>query len=100
MDDWLIAAVVVVPLLAGLSLIGVLARGIFNNPAVANSNAALLAVAGLLCIAPTLVNLAVTLPNGTYQADVIPHAILHEILGEGHWLLYEHFGDILRDLHP
>jgi hypothetical protein len=64
-DDWLIAAVVVVPLLAGLSLIGVLARGIFNNPAVANSNAALLAVAALLCIAPTLVNLAITLPNGT-----------------------------------
>jgi pimeloyl-ACP methyl ester carboxylesterase len=42
----------------------------------------------------------VTLSNGTYQANVIPHAILHEILGEGHWLLYEHFGDILRDLHP
>jgi hypothetical protein len=64
-DDWLIAAVVVVPLLAGLSLIGALARGIFNNPAVANGNVALLAVAALLCIAPTLVNLAVTLPNGT-----------------------------------
>jgi hypothetical protein len=42
-----------------------LARGIFNNPAVANSNVALLAVAALLCIAPTLVNLAITLPNGT-----------------------------------
>lgn len=64
MDDWLIAAVVVVPLLAGLSLISALARGIFNNPAVANGNVALLAVAALLCIAPTLVNLAVTLPNG------------------------------------
>jgi hypothetical protein len=64
-DDWLIAAVVVVPLLAGLSLISALARGIFNNPAVANGNVALLAVAALLCIAPTLVNLAVTLPNGT-----------------------------------
>jgi hypothetical protein len=64
-DDWLIAAVVVVPLLAGLSLVGVLARGIFNNPAVADSNVALLAVAALLCIAPTLVNLAITLPNGT-----------------------------------
>jgi hypothetical protein len=63
-DDWLIAAVVVVPLLAGLSLISALARGIFNNPAVANGNVALLAVAALLCIAPTLVNLAVTLPNG------------------------------------
>src|ERR1700690_980460 len=64
-DDWLIAVVVVVPLLAGLILVGVLARGIYNNPAVANSNVALLAVAGLLCIAPTLVNLAITLPNGT-----------------------------------
>jgi pimeloyl-ACP methyl ester carboxylesterase len=42
----------------------------------------------------------VTLQNGTYQANVIPQAILHEILGEGHWLVYEHFGDILRDLHP
>jgi hypothetical protein len=65
MEDWLIAVVVVVPLLAGLILVGVLARGIYNNPAVANSNVALLAVAGLLCIAPTLVNLAITLPNGT-----------------------------------
>jgi hypothetical protein len=65
MDDWLLAVVVVVPLLAGLVLIGVLARGIFNNQTFANSNVALLAVAGLLCIAPTLVNLAITLPNGT-----------------------------------
>jgi pimeloyl-ACP methyl ester carboxylesterase len=42
----------------------------------------------------------VTLPNGTYQASVIRQATLHEISGAGHWLLYEHFGDILRDLHP
>jgi pimeloyl-ACP methyl ester carboxylesterase len=42
----------------------------------------------------------VTLANGTYQANVIPQATLHEIPGEGHWLLYEHFGDILRDIHP
>ena len=42
----------------------------------------------------------VTLPNGRYQANVIPQATLHEIPGEGHWLLYEHLGDILRDVHP
>jgi len=42
----------------------------------------------------------VTLPNGMYQANVIPQATLHEIPGEGHWLLYEHFGDILRNVHP
>jgi pimeloyl-ACP methyl ester carboxylesterase len=41
----------------------------------------------------------VTLPNGTYQADLIPNATLHEVPGKGHWLLYEHFGDILRDLY-
>jgi pimeloyl-ACP methyl ester carboxylesterase len=41
----------------------------------------------------------VPLPNGTYQADAIPQATLHEIRGEGHWLLYEHFSDILSDVH-
>ena len=41
----------------------------------------------------------VTLPNGIYQADVIPQASLHEIRGEGHWLIYEHFGEILSSLH-
>ena len=69
-NPWVVAAVVVVPLLAGLSLVGALARGIFNNPAVANGNVALLAVAALLCIAPTLVNLAVTLPNGTATVNL------------------------------
>jgi pimeloyl-ACP methyl ester carboxylesterase len=38
--------------------------------------------------------------NGIYQANVIPRARLHEIHGEGHWLIYEHFGDILNELHP
>jgi pimeloyl-ACP methyl ester carboxylesterase len=39
-----------------------------------------------------------TMANGIYQANVIPRATLHELRSEGHWLLYEHFGDILSDL--
>jgi hypothetical protein len=65
MSSWLLAAVVVVPLLAGLAVIAVLAYGIYQNPKVANGNVAWLGIAALLCIAPTLVNLAITLPNGT-----------------------------------
>jgi len=66
MDNvWLTAAIVVVPLLAGLGLIGVLARGIFNNPNIPNGNAIVLAVAALLCVAPTVLNLAIKLPGGT-----------------------------------
>jgi hypothetical protein len=56
--------IVVVPLLAGLALIAVCARGIFNNPNVPNSNAIVLGVAALLCVAPTILNLAVKLPGG------------------------------------
>jgi pimeloyl-ACP methyl ester carboxylesterase len=41
----------------------------------------------------------VTLANGIYQAGVIPQATLHKIHGKGHWLLYEHFGEILSHLH-
>ena len=41
----------------------------------------------------------VTLPNGVYQANVIPHATLHEIRDEGHWLICDHFGEILTNLH-
>jgi pimeloyl-ACP methyl ester carboxylesterase len=37
--------------------------------------------------------------NGVYQADVIRQAVLHQLRGEGHWLLYEHFDQILVDLH-
>jgi hypothetical protein len=62
---WLTTAIVVVPLLAGLSLIGVLARGIFNNPNIPNGSAIVLGVAALLCVAPTVLNLAVKLPGGT-----------------------------------
>jgi pimeloyl-ACP methyl ester carboxylesterase len=40
----------------------------------------------------------VTLANGTYQANVIPEATLHKIGGKGHWLLYEHFGEIVGHL--
>jgi hypothetical protein len=59
------ALIVVAPLLAGLGLIGVCARAIFNNPNVSNGNAIVLAVAALLCVAPTLVNLTAKLPGGT-----------------------------------
>ncbi len=41
-------------------------------------------------------NLAVA--NGTYQAHEIPDATLHQVPGEGHWLLVDHFADILRPL--
>jgi pimeloyl-ACP methyl ester carboxylesterase len=40
----------------------------------------------------------VTVANGTYQATAIPRATLHEIRGEGHWLVYEHFAEILGSL--
>ena len=56
---------IVVPLLAGLALIAVYARGIFNNPDVPNRSAIVLGVAALLCVAPTILNLAVKLPGGT-----------------------------------
>jgi hypothetical protein len=66
MDNvWLTAAIVIVPLLAGLSLVGVLARGIFNNPNIPNGAAIVLGVAALLCVAPTVLNLAIKLPGGT-----------------------------------
>lgn len=42
----------------------------------------------------------VTLAHATYQANAIPQATLHEIRGKGHLLLYEHFDEILNDLHP
>jgi pimeloyl-ACP methyl ester carboxylesterase len=38
-------------------------------------------------------NVAVT--NGRYQAKKIPLSTLHEMRGEGHWLIYNHFDDIL-----
>ena len=41
----------------------------------------------------------VTVANGIYQADTIPGATLHHFPGEGHWLLYEHFDEILEALH-
>src|SRR5882757_7183231 len=59
------ALIVIVPLLAGLGLIAVCARAIFTNPNVSNSNAIVLGVAALLCVAPTILNLAVKLPGGT-----------------------------------
>jgi hypothetical protein len=66
MDNvWLTAAIIVVPLVAGLCLIGVLARGIYNNPNVPNGAAIVLGVAALLCVAPTLLNFTIKLSSGT-----------------------------------
>jgi hypothetical protein len=62
---WLTSAIVVVPLLAGLSLIGVLARGIYNHADIPNSNLIALGVAALLCIAPTLLNFTIKTSGGT-----------------------------------
>jgi hypothetical protein len=64
-DSWLTAAIVIVPLVGGLILIGVLARGIFNNPNIPNGTAIVLGVAALLCVAPTVVNLVIKFGDGT-----------------------------------
>ena len=70
MDNlWLMTAIVVVPLVAGLCLIGVLARGIYNNPNIPNGAAIVLGVAALLCIAPTIVNL--TIKNGNTEISFV-----------------------------
>jgi hypothetical protein len=70
MDNlWLMAAIVVVPLVAGLCLIGVLARGIYNNPNIPNGAAIVLGVAALLCVAPTIVNL--TIKNGNTEISFV-----------------------------
>ena len=63
-NPWLTAAIVVVPLLAGLGLIGALARSIISHPSVPTGMAILLGIAALLCVAPTILNLAIKLPGG------------------------------------
>jgi preprotein translocase subunit SecF len=65
MSTWLLAAIVVVPLIAGLGLIGVLARGIYNHADIPNSNLIALGIAALLCIAPTLLNFTIKTSGGT-----------------------------------
>ena len=83
MDNaWLNAAIVVVPLLAGLSLVGVLARGIFNNPNIPNGAAIVLAVAALLCVAPTILNLAIKLPGGT-EISLVKDELKDQIKNQG-----------------
>jgi pimeloyl-ACP methyl ester carboxylesterase len=37
----------------------------------------------------------VVVESGIYQANEIPQATLHELPHEGHWLVYEHFEEIL-----
>jgi pimeloyl-ACP methyl ester carboxylesterase len=36
--------------------------------------------------------------NGVYQASAIPHATLHRVPDEGHWIHYTHFDEILACL--
>ncbi len=40
----------------------------------------------------------VVLDSGLYQANQIPHATLHRLPHEGHWLIYSHFGEIIDTL--
>ena len=37
----------------------------------------------------------VVVANGRYQATEIPGSTLHEVRGEGHWLMYSRFDEIL-----
>ncbi len=37
----------------------------------------------------------VLIAHGTYQADTIPDATFHRLPGEGHWLIFSHFTEIL-----
>jgi hypothetical protein len=83
MDNvWLTTAIVVVPLLAGLSLVGVLARGIFNSPNIPNGAAIVLGVAALLCVAPTILNLAIKLPGGT-EISLVKDELKDQIKNQG-----------------
>jgi pimeloyl-ACP methyl ester carboxylesterase len=40
----------------------------------------------------------VAVANARYQAEQIPHATLHEIPDEGHWVLHHHFEEIVDAL--
>ena len=64
-NPWLTAVIVVVPLLAGLGMIAALARTIYNHPDIPTGMAIVLGIAALLCVAPTILNLAIKLPGGT-----------------------------------
>ena len=58
------ALIVIVPLIGGLGLLFVCARTIFTNPNISNTSVAVLGVGGLLCVAPTILNLVIKLPGG------------------------------------
>jgi hypothetical protein len=63
-EIWLNSLIVVVPLLAGMALIAACAVAIFRYPNVSYSNVLILSVAALLCVAPTILNIAIKLPGG------------------------------------
>jgi pimeloyl-ACP methyl ester carboxylesterase len=40
----------------------------------------------------------VVVESGAYLTDEVPHATLHRLPDEGHWLIYNHFDEILDSL--
>ena len=40
----------------------------------------------------------VVIESGMYVANEVPHAVLHRLPGQGHWLVHSHFEDIIRSL--
>ena len=40
----------------------------------------------------------VVVEHGIHQANEMPRATLHRLPHEGHWLVHDHFGDILDSL--
>lgn len=40
----------------------------------------------------------VVVESGNYQANEIPHATMHRLPRDGHWLVYTHFADILDSI--
>jgi hypothetical protein len=55
--------IVIVPLIAGLLLLLACAAAIIRNPAISNTNAFMLGIGGLLCVAPALASFSLTGPG-------------------------------------